>query len=502
MRSFPACGLLALVALTARAETFTVTRMNDPAPDGCLPGDCSLREAIGAAAANAPSGGTDTVVVPAGTIALSSTRGSLEITQSVRVQGAGSAETLVSSSTGMTLFHVQASADLALAGLGLESDFTGSTGASISLDADTDSHTTMQDVLVVEGHVVVDDGATMEIRGSRLLDTLNDHGRLLVEDSTIANFVQSAGAADVTLRRTVLDNSLDPDPGPGVYANTYVLGGLLTIEDSTITHGSVYVASPASVTLRRVHYLDNTGPVHTEAAAAITIEDSVFEGNPVRALYAAGGAEWTIDRSSFVDNRVDGNAGGAIVLEDDSVLRIRNSTFSGNTFTVEAAAAGARGAAIGFRNGDGAHLILTHGTIARPSVMPNGVVGTAIGGHGGSVAVDISNSILRGSCGMNAPVLQNNAGNIESPAHTCGLDSGQNRVDVAITDLALGALGDHGGWTPTYLPASTSIAIDNASAPQCLPADQRGYARPGGANCDVGAVEADADDTLFADGFE
>ncbi|WP_422241002.1 choice-of-anchor Q domain-containing protein [Dokdonella sp.] len=44
--------------------------------------------------------------------------------------------------------------------------------------------------------------------------------------------------------------------------------------------------------------------------------------------------------------------------------------------------------------------------------------------------------------------------------------------------------------------------MDRASTPQCLPTDQRRYARPGGVRCDVGAVEADADDTLFANGFE
>ena len=56
--------------------------------------------------------------------------------------------------------------------------------------------------------------------------------------------------------------------------------------------------------------------------------------------------------------------------------------------------------------------------------------------------------------------------------------------------------------TPTILPGVGSLAINRGGTPQCLPTDQRGYARPGGARCDIGAVEADADDTLFADGFD
>jgi hypothetical protein len=177
----------------------------------------------------------------------------------------------------------------------------------------------------------------MEIRHSRLLDSLTDNGGdLLVEDSTMANVSLISSAPETTLRRVVLDNSLDPEPSPGVYENVYVLAGLLTIEDSTITHSSVYLPSTAALVLRRVQYLDNTGPIHTEGAATVTIENSVFDGNLVRALYAAGDADWTISGSTFVDNRVDGNAGGAIVFEDNTFLHISNSTFSGNTFTVVA----------------------------------------------------------------------------------------------------------------------------------------------------------------------
>lgn len=137
----------------------------------------------------------------------------------------------------------------------------------------------------------------------------------------------------------------------------------------------------------------------------------------------------------------------------------------------------------------------------RPIAVPVGVVGSAIGGHGGSVAVDVSNTIVAGSCGMDANVLQNNVGNIESPGDSCGFDAG-SQVAVSASALALGALGDHGP-TPTHEPDPASVAVDAGSGPQCLPLDQRGYPRPAGVRCDVGAVEIGAiDDVLFADGFE
>jgi hypothetical protein len=496
-------SLFLFFAVDAGATTFTVTLLTDPSPDGCLPGDCSLREAIEAAEANDPGGPADVVLVPAGTIALASSRGSLAVAQPLRVQGAGSDATLIRSAQGGVLFEANQGADLALVGLGLESDFAGGVGASISVYTADGSRLTMDDVLVKEGHVMANSGNVMEIRHSRLLDSLTDNGGdLLVEDSTMANVSLISSAPETTLRRVVLDNSLDPEPSPGVYENVYVLAGLLTIEDSTITHSSVYLPSTAALVLRRVQYLDNTGPIHTEGAATVTIENSVFDGNLVRALYAAGDADWTISGSTFVDNRVDGNAGGAIVFEDNTFLHISNSTFSGNTFTVAAAAGGARGGAIGYRNGSGAHLVLRQVTIVPPFASPVGVVGTAIGGLGGGTIIDFSNTIVRGSCAMDAGVLLNNVGNIESPGHGCGFDTPENRVDVDPADLALGVLGAHGGFTPTYLPGQDSVAIDHGGAPQCLPVDQRGWARPGGLHCDVGAVEADADDTLFVDGFE
>jgi hypothetical protein len=57
-------ALYALGAASAAHADFNVTRLDDPAPDGCAPADCSLREAIIAAEANPDA---STVHVPAGT---------------------------------------------------------------------------------------------------------------------------------------------------------------------------------------------------------------------------------------------------------------------------------------------------------------------------------------------------------------------------------------------------------------------------------------------------
>jgi CSLREA domain-containing protein len=99
-----ACAVaLALIgAHVAAAFDFTVTRLDDPAPDACVPGDCSLREAV--IAANA-LGGLDHVVLGAGVHQLSrpgagedlSATGDLDVTDDVVIEGAGSATTRTTS---------------------------------------------------------------------------------------------------------------------------------------------------------------------------------------------------------------------------------------------------------------------------------------------------------------------------------------------------------------------------------------------------------------------
>jgi CSLREA domain-containing protein len=102
--------LVAVPAPAAAAQTFTVTRTDDPAPNGCAPADCSLREAVIAANADAVE---DTIVVPTlgGDYALTLTGtddtaalGDLDITNPLLIQGAQ----VVIKATGLNdrLFHV------------------------------------------------------------------------------------------------------------------------------------------------------------------------------------------------------------------------------------------------------------------------------------------------------------------------------------------------------------------------------------------------------------
>lgn len=94
---------LATISLVASAAvdaaTFTVTKLGD-SNDGLCNADCSLREAIRAANAQV---GTDTIVLPAGTLTLSipgrgenlAAIGDLDITSNVEISGQGVGSTTI-----------------------------------------------------------------------------------------------------------------------------------------------------------------------------------------------------------------------------------------------------------------------------------------------------------------------------------------------------------------------------------------------------------------------
>jgi hypothetical protein len=84
---------LLLIALpgAAGAATFQVSRTDDPRAGACVPGACSLREAVGAANANGP--GADTVNLRSGTYHL--TRGQLSATGGLTLRGAGARRTTI-----------------------------------------------------------------------------------------------------------------------------------------------------------------------------------------------------------------------------------------------------------------------------------------------------------------------------------------------------------------------------------------------------------------------
>ena len=101
----PALALLLSLPLAAplAAFDFAVNRFDDPAPDGCLPGDCSLREAVIAANANADfdrvllSYGTYELTIPGANEDEAAT-GDVDVRQDLDIVGVGGTMTVIDSS--------------------------------------------------------------------------------------------------------------------------------------------------------------------------------------------------------------------------------------------------------------------------------------------------------------------------------------------------------------------------------------------------------------------
>ena len=92
------CALAGAAFADAADMTFTVTRTDDPAPDGCSIGDCSLREAV--LAANANSGAINSIMLDAATYAVGAPR--LDALGNLRLLGKGSAQTSIIETGGVT----------------------------------------------------------------------------------------------------------------------------------------------------------------------------------------------------------------------------------------------------------------------------------------------------------------------------------------------------------------------------------------------------------------
>ena len=238
---------------------------------------------------------------------------------------------------------------------------------------------------------------------------------------------------------------------------------VLTVNDSTFSNNSVYY--------------DGGGIVNYCGTATVT--NSTFSGNLAAHSPAGGGnggnggggaiassGTLTVSNSTFSGNSATGGVGGAIMNWGNSAT-VTNSTFSGNT-----------GGAT-YVDGSGNFV---HGA--------GGIFDGEFGNNtpSGSGTTKLVNTILAGN-GVNcAGTLPTNQGNNFADDGTCGV------TQVSTSDLKLGSLANNGGPTQTIALGSGSVAINAGNDAICAAApvsnrDQRGYTRPSGSHCDIGAFE-------------
>lgn len=170
----------------------------------------------------------------------------------------------------------------------------------------------------------------------------------------------------------------------------------------------------------------------------------------------------TIERGALENNEAWG-WGGAIAFtgaSENDHLRIVQSTVSGND------AWWARGILL---SGDQVRFVLDRSILAY---------------HGGPDIASEATSLMHENHGYNLVGSVDDLPGFAHPTDLIGIDPG------------LSALAQHGGLFPSVAPSPTSPVVDHVPVAACLDldgdpllVDQRGFPRPAGAGCDIGAFE-------------
>lgn len=497
----------------AAADDFEVTRTDDPAPAACVSGvSCSLREAV--IAANA-LGGTNRILLPAGTYALSiagsgedlSATGDLDLLSGyfeIRGMGDAPADTVVDATgLGDRILDALPSADALILNLTLRGGNEVDGGAIRSV-----RELTIRRVVFDRNHATGRGGA---------IHSSDDNARVTIEDSTFsgnssemhAGAIWNEDASTFVVARSTFTGNVAAERGGAIYNQE---NGAFTLSDCLLEGnraedagegedgGAIFTQNTSSFTIVRSQLLSNLaeeagGAIFVQNDSALTIVDSVIHGNTALgigtsdgggAIYANNDSALLIERSTISGNHSDGDA-GAISRNNDGQLLMRNSTVSGNT-------AGGNGGGLVFDSAG------TGGFIALESCT---VTDNAASGLGGGVYHE--GDPLREAGFQNTIVADNFAGGVPNDCATdgfgvftshgfnldttgtCGLGAA---TDLPATVALLGPLGDHGGPTATHLPLVGSPAIDAGTTDPLGPSvDQRGVARPQGVRRDIGAVE-------------
>jgi|GEM_PF-2367747 len=252
----------------------------------------------------------------------------------------------------------------------------------------------------------------------------------------------------------------------------FTVSGPATISGLTLTGGVAErggaIQNAGALILDSVAIASNTardagGGVYN--TGSLTIRASTLSGNSVILPTCAGGgairsegpgSSLVVVNTTIHDNSAPNCNGGGISFNDGSAT-IRASTITANS-------AGLGGGNI-YKGSASVHLTLA-GT-----VVSDGTAG------GGTPANDDLHGAIDGLMSMGFNLVR-----------ARGDSTGYASTDLpGGTDPLLGPLGDRGGPTRTRVPSYASPLIDHGAL--CEPTDQRGFERPQGAACDVGATE-------------
>ncbi|MFV9507080.1 MAG: choice-of-anchor D domain-containing protein [Oscillochloridaceae bacterium umkhey_bin13] len=283
------------------------------------------------------------------------------------------------------------------------------------------------------------------------------------------------------------NNGVDGDPGDNYDAQG---GGALYLRNNGI--------NPAAASLARVIMVGNLslrgngGALHVAPNSAVIVQDSVLNGNIAGSpgndrrggAVANFGGLTSIVRSVLLNNLVTGS-GGALANSGDFGLTLANVELTANAATA---------------NGGGLFNQDPGGGAAISNLRNVTIIANSAGGQGAAIfnqpegSLSLANTALLGGCAGGA---LNSLGHNLDDGTSCGL----NRPgDLSATSASFAAPSFNGGPLSPMLtsrPNGSSPLRDAGDPAICasepvVNQDVRGFSRPKGNRCDIGAFELPA----------
>ncbi len=502
----------------AEAATFTVASTEDMVD--ALPGDglcatatgtCTLRAAV---QETNSLGGTNTVLLPAGTYTLTipgadedlAATGDLDIMTDLTVTGADRSSTIIDGNGLDRVFHhldlFPTSTRFVLSHVTVRNG-TASQGAAIASYAM--GELALSDCTITENHgddaVFADSSgfAMSDIEVSRNTGT----GMVLGGPGTLQAVTVTANGGtgiDVQADTTLTDGLIADNGGAGLSdlgeGSIVPVCNLLQLTHTRVLRNGrgIVLGTECNLFCTDCVIADNSGD-GIGSDGGMYLEDSSVTGNGGGGIFAGGhganlygvtlsgnhntfpgGAMFIstfvlhedgstdaepviIDRTTISGNSADGGGGG--VFRDRGALVISNSTIVGNTATT----------------GSGGGIAIVDNPFDASPPAPTTIENTIVGGNGDG----------SGGAPDCAGALVSNGHNLIQSLAGCSL-TGDLASSIFGRDPLLGPLTDNGGPTLTRALLAGSPAIDAGPA-TCGDVDQRGRPRPQFVTCDIGAYE-------------
>lgn len=317
----------------------------------------------------------------------------------------------------------------------------------------------------------------VEIIGNDIDPTIGyNHAGVLVTggDASVSDSEIRGNDVGVEVRETGTLNmqatNVSEHPRQGLVVNT---GGQATLQDVTISdNGSLYtgtslpggIANGGHLTIRESIISGNhNGSIRNDDPAELFLIDSMLQANEGGQNGVFNAGTMVLQGSTIADDLDFESA-----IRNQGSMTMLNTTISGNSSW---------------------GLLAVNGSMSMAYVTITDNQAGIVAYDSGALISLIADSLIvgntdRGDCVFGVvpatPALSGE--NIDSDG-SCSFPRTES-----LADIHLGPLADNGGPTLTHALMPGSVAIDAATG-SCPPGDQRGFARPGGAACDVGAYE-------------